>query len=362
MRIGIDVTPLDVPYSGVGTYTSNLLKTLLSFNNSEYIPLAPPAWPRRNVVRRVALNKSVWMQAALPLKISWLQLDLCHFTNFVAPLWSPCPTVLTIHDMTLWLFRQHHTLRRLLAMRPIIPLVARRAQAIITVSESAKADLIAILDIDPAKVHVVYEAPSAEFRPLEASEERESVRMLYGLPSQYILYVGTLEPRKNLVRLLEAFAYLRSQERIPHNLVLVGNRGWKERPIFEAVKRLGIQSSLHFIGQVPLDHLVQLYNSADLLAFPSLYEGFGLPIVEAMACGTPVLTSPRGSLREIAGDAAEFIDPVDVNSIAEGLYRILCDPGYAERLRARGLDRAQQFTWTRAAQQTRGIYENVITH
>lgn len=360
MRIGIDVTPLHIPYSGVGTYTSNLFQALQRLNGNEIVPLAPPEWLRRgSALRRTVLNKTMWMQAALPRDIRQLRLDVCHFTNFVAPLRSPCPTVLTIHDMTLWLFRQHHTLRRVAAMRPIIPLAARRADAIITVSESARADIISILDLDPAKVHVVYEAASTEFHPLPAEEARAFVRASYGVQEPYVLYVGTLEPRKNLVRLLEAYASLRHSKRSPHSLVLVGSRGWKEQPIFAAVERLQIRDAVHFIGHVPLDHLVALYNAATVLAFPSLYEGFGLPIVEAMACGTPVVTSPCGSLREIAGDAAELIDPLDVGSIADGLYHVACNPDHAAMLRSRGLDRASQFTWTEAARQTRQLYENV---
>jgi glycosyltransferase involved in cell wall biosynthesis len=267
--------------------------------------LSPPGWlGEAPLMRRVFLNKTTWMQAALPVHIARLKLDLCHFTNFVAPLLSPCPMVITIHDMTLWLFHEHHTTQRLIAMRPIIPLAVRRAGAIITVSESAKADIISILDVDPAKVHVVYEAPSAKFHPHPRGADLESIRAQYHLPEAFILYVGTLEPRKNLVRLLEAYASLLHQDRIPHRLVLVGSRGWKEQPIFEAVDRLGIQNAVQFVGHVPQEHLVALYNLADVLAFPSLYEGFGLPVVEAMACRTPVLTSPRGSLHEVAGNAA----------------------------------------------------------
>lgn len=167
-----------------------------------------------------------------------------------------------------------------------------------------------------------------------------------------MLYVGTIEPRKNLPRLLEAFARLQKNGLTSFDLIFVGQRGWKDAP----VERLGLAGSVRFLEYVPIEDLVALYNLADVLAFPSLYEGFGLPVVEAMACETPVVTSSSGSLGEIAGDAAEFVDPTDVTSIADGLYRVLTCPARRAELRARGLARAAQFTWMAAASQTRALY------
>lgn len=365
MRIGFDITPLSVPQSGVGTYAANLFAHLQNGTEDELIPLAHRPVRREGGLTARAwapprLNKTLWMQAWLPWQLLGQRLDVSHFTNSVAPVWTPCRTVVTIHDMTLWLFPEHHYRRRLLAMRPIIPLAARRAAAIIAVSQSAKADIVRILRVPAEKVHVVYEAPPPAFRPLPAGPELGGVRQRYALPDRYLLYVGTIEPRKNLVRLLEAFALLREQTQVPHHLLFVGQRGWKEEAIFGAVERLALGSVVRFLNHVPTADLVALYNLADALAFPSLYEGFGLPVVEAMACGTPVITSINGSLGEVAGNAAQVVEPTDVASIADGLRRVLSDPAWREELRTRGLAHAAQFTWQRTAAQTRSVYERVL--
>jgi len=360
MHIGFDVTPLCVPHSGVGTYTANLLEHLRRNSPGEIIPLAHRRLAEGGGRSLISVNKTFWMQAVLPWVLLRLGVDVCHFTNGVASLWTPCPTVVTVHDMTLWLFPQHHYRRRLLAMRPFIPLAAHRATAIIAVSHSAKADIGRILGVPAEKVTVIYEAPGPAFRPLALGSVLESVRQRYRLPERFLLYVGTIEPRKNLVRLLEAFACLRLTGTIPHGLVFVGQRGWKYAPVFAAVERLGLSDAVRFLGYVPTMDLVALYNLADALVFPSLYEGFGLPVVEAMACGTPVVTSPNGSLGEVAGDAALFVEPTRVESIAEGLRQVVQDRTRREELRARGLARAARFTWAQAADETRQVYAEAV--
>jgi glycosyltransferase involved in cell wall biosynthesis len=302
------------------------------------------------------MNKTVWMQTVLPRQLARLKIDVCHFTNNVASIWTPCPSIMTIHDMTLWLFPEYHGRSRLLSMRPIIPLAARRAAAIITVSESARRDIISILGVPEEKVHVIYEAPAPHFRRLSPGPSLEAVREHHQLPDRFILYVGTIEPRKNLVRLLEAFAQLRRAGGQTCSLVLVGQRGWHDDAVFEAAERLALGDAVRFLGYVSPETLVALYNLAEVAAFPSMYEGFGLPVVEAMSCGLPVVTSASGSLAEVAGDAAEYVDPHEVESIAHGLERLLTDRTRHEELRARGLARAPQFNWAEAARQTRQVY------
>jgi glycosyltransferase involved in cell wall biosynthesis len=363
MRVGFDVTPLRVPQSGVGTYTQNLLSHLRDSTGDEIVLMEPnrPGWKAHSVLSRTPmLNKTVWMQAVLPWVLPQLGLQLCHFTNSVAPVWAPIPTVVTIHDMTLWLFPEHHYRRRLLAMRPLIPLAARHAAAVIAVSHSAKADIVRILDIPEQKVRVVYEAAAPAFHPLSNSNYLEEIRRQYRLPDPFVLYVGTIEPRKNLIRLLDAFARLRKSAAIPHSLVLVGGRGWKDAAIFAAMEKLEREGIARYLGRVPMEVLVGIFNLADALVFPSLYEGFGLPVVEAMACGTPVVTSPNGSLREVAGDAAEFVEPTNVESIEQGMRRVLTDPDRQADLRVRGLAQAKSFSWAIAAAETRQLYAEVL--
>lgn len=371
MHVGFDLTPLSVPQSGVGTYTSNLFRHLALKKTDRITPLFHrplhpqaqlPIWVRDHGQRRWAINKTIWMQLMLPAQLRREGVELAHFTNSVAPLAMKAPSVVTIHDMTLWLFPQHHYRRRLLAMRPLIPLVARRAAAIITVSHSAKSDIVRLLGVDEAKVHVVYEAPAADFRRLERNDERlQTMRRRYGLPDRFALYVGTIEPRKNLVRLIKAFAQFQECHDAPHHLLLVGSRGWKDTPVFQAIEQLALGDKVHFLDYVPFDDLIALYNLADALTFPSLYEGFGLPVVEAMACGTPVITSDSGSLVEVAGDAACVVNPLDVQSIAHGLGQVLLQRDYRADLRERGAAHVADFTWHRTAAETRQIYDMVVS-
>ena len=352
MRIAFDVSALSASHSGVATYTSNLLHHLRCFPEDEVVP----------ITHGYQLNKTLWMQAWLPLQLSRLAPNVCHFTNSVASWWTPCPSVVTIHDTTLWKFPHYHPRRRLLAMRPLIPRGALHAKAIIAVSAATKRDLVRTLKVPEAKVHVVYEAAAPEFRPLARGPALESVRHKYCLPESFILYVGTIEPRKNLMRLLRAFDVVRRQGYRSHALVLVGNRGWKDGAILATAAQLAMDGAVRVLGRVPTQDLVSLYNLADLLAFPSLYEGFGLPVIEAMACGTPVVASPNGSLAEIAGTAAEFVDPTQVESIAAGLRTVLSDADRCAYLQAAGLQQAARFSWETAARHTRQIYEAVLDH
>jgi glycosyltransferase involved in cell wall biosynthesis len=364
MRVGFDVGAMQAPQTGVGTYTDNLLQELRSFSQDEIVPIARPTvpWqvPGSNGRRTLTVNNTVWLQALLPWHLSRIGAEVCHFTNNVASLWTPCPAIVTIHDTTLWLFPTYHPRRRLLAMRPFIPLGARRARAIIAVSANTKRDLVRTLKVPDEKVHVIHEAPAPHFQPVPRTTALDAVRRAYDLPNSFILCVGTIEPRKNLIRLLKAFETLRRCGYASHALVLAGSRGWGDAAVRSSVERLGLGGAVHLLGYVPTHALVALYNLADALAFPSLYEGFGLPIVEAMACGTPVVTSPNGSLAEIADGAAEFVDPTNVESIVAGLRRVLADSQRRAELQSAGLARAAQFSWQRAAAQTRDVYASVL--
>jgi glycosyltransferase involved in cell wall biosynthesis len=366
VRIAFDVSALRAPQSGVATYTANLLQHLERLPHDEILPMAhrPVAMAVNGASgassRGPVLNKTLWMQALLPFQLSRVAADVCHFTNSVGSWWTPCPSVVTIHDTTLWLFPKYHPRRRLLAMRPFIPLGASRAKAIIAVSHATKRDVVRTLKVPERKVHVIYEAPARHFRPLPRGEALEAVRRKHGLPESFVLYVGTIEPRKNLARLLEAFELLRRDGFGSHALVMVGSPGWKDGAILRNIERLRLRGAVRLLGHTSAEDLVALYNLADVLAFPSLYEGFGLPVVEAMACGTPVVTSPNGSLAEIAGTAAELVDPTQVENIAAGLRSVLSDPDRRAALRTAGLAQAARFSWEATAAQTRQVYESVL--
>jgi len=366
MRIVFDGTTLTPGRTGVGYYTEHLLQHLA-----------------REVVNTgdelvVVSNKPIDTQAPLPphvrvhdghrfpIRIGWMQLraqralealrpDVAHFTNGMIPIGSPVATVVTVHDMSLRLYPNCHPVRRLLLNRPLMHVAIRQASSIVTVSNSARRDLLRLHGVAPDRVAVVHEAASPAFRPIADREWLENVRARYALPRQFMLYVGTIEPRKNLSRLMSAFADARKAG-IPHHLVCVGPYGWSSRNLAGHIERLGIQDVVHFTGYVPFEHLPAIYNLGEFFAFPSLYEGFGLPVVEAMACGIPVLTSTTSSLGEIAGDAAETIDPADTDAIANAIVRLASDQDLRRDRAERGLRRARSFSWAQTARDMLAVY------
>ena len=366
MRIVFDGTTLTPGRTGVGYYTEHLLQHLA-----------------REVVNTgdelvVVSNKPIDTQAPLPphvrvhdghrfpIRIGWMQLraqralealrpDVAHFTNGMIPIGSPVATVVTVHDMSLRLYPNCHPVRRLLLNRPLMHVAICQASSIVTVSNSARRDLLRLHGVAPDRVAVVHEAASPAFRPIADREWLENVRARYALPRQFMLYVGTIEPRKNLSRLMSAFADARKAG-IPHHLVCVGPYGWSSRNLAGHIERLGIQDVVHFTGYVPFEHLPAIYNLGEFFAFPSLYEGFGLPVVEAMACGIPVLTSTTSSLGEIAGDAAETIDPADTDAIANAIVRLASDQDLRRDRAERGLRRARSFSWAQTARDMLAVY------
>ncbi len=362
--IGFDATPLEVAQpSGVTRYATHLLATLVARGDGwRYALLAnrpldgrvPPG--TLGQVGRGLPNRTAWMQLVLPRILAQLRPQVCHFTNSIAPLAAPCPIVVTLHDMSLFLSVGTQPLKSLLVARPLIPAVARRAAAIITVSHSARRDILRVLRVPPQKVRVIYEAAAPAYRVIHETAELDRVRRKYGLDDPFVLYVGTIEPRKNLGRLAQAFAQARRRGR-GERLVLVGQLGWKHAALFKQIEDSGLVDVVRWIGYVPDEDLPALYNLARVVAFPSLYEGFGLPVIEGMACGAPVLTSNRSSMAELGAGAALLVDPTEPDALADGLVRMLADAALREELRTAGLARAAQFSWARAAEETVRVYE-----
>jgi glycosyltransferase involved in cell wall biosynthesis len=299
------------------------------------------------------------MQFMLPRLIERTQPDVCHYTNASAPLRQNRPFVLTIHDASLFLYGQYHPWSRLLAIRALLPTLARRAAAIITVSEHARADLVRALDLPADKIHVIYEAPPPDFEPVTDNRYLTLLRQRYNLPEKFFLYLGTLEPRKNLSRLIQAVSRLhRDGCCVP--LVLAGPHGWRMNSFDQEIDRLAAESVVQYLGYVPAADLPGLYTLATVFAFPSLYEGFGLPPLEAMACGSPVLTSKGSAMAEIGGEAVYLVNPYDIDELAYGLHHLLTDPLLREELSQRGRQHVQQFSWEQAAEATMAVYQQVL--
>lgn len=367
MRIAFDGTTLRPEQTGVGYYTEHLLHHLAEDSDCELVVVSnrpvqtsvPLASRVRVVTTHRRLQRALWMQTAAPALLRTLDLDVAHFTNSVGPCLVGTPLVVTIHDMSLTLFPSYHPVKRILLSRPLMKVTARRAAAIITVSESARRDILRLCGVQPDRVHVVHEAAAPSFRPVRDRASLQTLRSRYGLADRFILYVGTVEPRKNLVRLFEAFAKLK-RSGLPHQLVCVGPLGWRYHDVRAAIARLGLGQDLRLTGYVPFNDLPGLYSLAEMFVFPSLYEGFGLPVVEAMACGTPVITAATSSLGEIADGVSERINPIEVDDIARAIRRLADDPDLRRELSCRGIDRARRFSWSRAARETLGVYRKAI--
>jgi glycosyltransferase involved in cell wall biosynthesis len=308
-------------------------------------------WPTSRATVRV-----LWEQFAQPWALRRIEADLVHGPVFVGPLLAPCPMVVTIHDLSFLRFPDLFRPFNRLYLTTLARLSARRARRLIAVSAHAAAEAVQLLDVPSERIDVVYHGVDPVFRPLPAGEIA-AFRKLNQVPEQFVLFVGTLEPRKNLVRLVEAFAHVYDGKT---KLVLAGGKGWLYDTLFAKVERLGLEKAVIFPGYVTNDDLPFWYNAATILAYPSIYEGFGLPVLEAQACGTPVLTSNISSLPEAAGDAALMVDPYDVDALVEGLNRMLTDESLRFALRERGLVHASRFSWSHTAYETANVYRQAL--
>jgi glycosyltransferase involved in cell wall biosynthesis len=373
MRIAFDGTTLRPGRTGVGYYTEHLLHHLaaeaIGDAKDEIIVISnrgvDTTRPLPRAVRVASSSwrvpRMVWMQTLAPRLLRQLQPDVAHFTNGMVPVAPGVPVVVTIHDMSLTLYPEYHPLRRVLLNRPLVDIAARRADAIITVSESARQDIVRLYGLAPERVHVVHEAAAPAFRRVHDVAQLERVKQRYGLADRFILYVGTIEPRKNLPRLIEGFARRRQSGDLPHQLVCVGPYGWLSRDIQRRIERLRIADAVAFAGYVPFDDLASVYNLAEMFVFPSIYEGFGLPVIEAMACGTPVITGHVPALAEVAGGAVEHVDRLDAESLGEAMVRLARCRDRREELARLGLERSKAFSWKRAAHETLNVYRTAAS-
>ena len=298
----------------------------------------------------------LWEQAVQPWAARRSGLDLLHCPAFVGPLWGSTPFVVTVHDLSFLLFPEGFRGGNRIYLRTLTGLSLRRARRVIAVSESTRQDLARLYGLAPQRVDVVHNGVDAAFRPLPAGEV-EAFRSRKGLPERFLLFVGTLEPRKNIVRLVEAYAQL-PRPRIP--LMLVGGKGWFYEEISARVEELDLADEVRFVGYIPAEELPLWYNAAEALAYPSLYEGFGLPALEAMACGTPVVTSGTSSLPEVVGEAGMLVEPTDVAALAGALQQVLEDGDLQEQMRTAGLARAASFSWQRTARETVKCYRRAL--
>ncbi len=304
-----------------------------------------------------------WEQMVQPFALRKERVDLLHALAFVTPLLSPCPAVVTIYDLSFLLYPESFQRFKRFYLGLFTHLSARKARRIIAISESTKRDVVRLMGVPPEKVEVVYCGIDDAFHPL-AEDQVAAFRSKRGLPDRFILFVGTIEPRKNVTRLIEAFsnlhtctlAHLPTCRLANLKLVIGGAKGWFYEDVFARVEELGLEGEVVFPGYIPVSELPLWYNAAELFVYPSLYEGFGLPLLEAMACGTPVVTANTSSLPEVVGEAGLMVDPSDVDGLAEAMRQVLGDEALRQQMRERGLKRAKNFSWTKIAQETVQVY------
>lgn len=370
MRIAISAPIVEPHPTGVGVYSINLVNGLAKLCDDLALytsyPEAFEIDPLK--VRRVShrtrperglagfLCRAIWMQTSLPLRTLLHRDPVIFSTGSEGSLVPLVPQVVTVHDIIPILFPQFHPhASEVIFFRYLLPRILRRSAAVIAVSQSTKRDIVRRYNLSAEKVHVIYEGYDTElFRPCQ---DTQTINRTYGL-DQYIHYAGNILPHKNVARLIEAFALIAAD--IPHQLVLQGGSDSKYAAYLEEmIKERGLEQRVVFPGYVPLDHLPYLYGGASVFATVSLSEGFGLPPLEAMACGTPVIASRTSSLPEVVGDAGILVDPENPEEIAEAMLRIINDPELRAELSRKAVERAASFSWSKAAEQTLEVLRSV---
>ena len=353
---------------GIGTYVRNVVRHLAQIDReTTYLLFCNPA--DESALRDLAENfvpvvdssagYSLREHVSLPLKLRSLGAELLHSPHYVRPLFCTIPSVVTIHDCIHLLFPQYLPNRMAFRYaRFVMGSAIRNSSIVFTVSEASRADILRFYpSTDPAKVHVVPNAIDAELLVDPGEAERDRVRERYQIRGRFVLFAGNVKPHKNLERLIRAFARVRCQEGNEDlRLVVIGDDVSRYASLRRTADEAGVRQEVRFFGFVPHETLAALYRMATVFAFPSLYEGFGLPPLEAMACGTPVVTSRISSLPEVVGDGALLVDPYNEDDIAQGIARLLDDQDLRARLVERGLERAASYSWARSVRQIHAGY------
>ena len=373
MRVGIDGISLAELKTGVGHYTFELALELArqspsdSFQILSHLPFAhaavsdlDPAPPNLSFIKQpVNWATRHWWTIGLPLFIKRARLDLFHGTNYDVPLWGGCPTVLTIHDLSQLLFPETHEERRVRRARRRLPVMSRRATMIITPTEAVKSEVCEHLRVPGDKIAVVNEAPRKSFYPMPLGEASANVRRL-GIDEEFILYVGTIEPRKNIITLVKAFAEVLSSTTLRPQLVIAGKKGWLTDELFRYIDSAKLGDRLLLTGYLSDEELRALYSACRVMVYPALYEGAGLPPLEAMACGAPVITTNTPAIAEMVADKARLFSPADFRALAQHIVELLTTPAARESLARAGIPHAAGFTWERAARETQQVYRQAI--
>src|SRR3989338_2228688 len=363
MRIVIDARMAIAKGYGIGRYVYNLIENLAAIDRRDEFTLLVnddfllPIVNKASNFKLLRVNikwLSIEEQIRIPMLLNKLRLNLFHAASFAVPVIQPCRTVAAIYDLIHMVFPEHYTWLHRLYYQIVLRQALRNAKMIITISESSKKDLLSYYDIPDNKIAIAYPAVESKFRPISDRSAIDDFKRRHGLPGHFILHVGNRKKHKNIPGLIAAYSLLNERNKESHFLVLSGPR---DNETAALVGKFHVESRIIFAGDIAEDELPLIYNAADVFVFPSLYEGFGLPPLEAMACGVPVVTSNVSSLPEVVGPAGVTIDPKNSAAIALAIAQILSDANFKERLIKRGLAQAQRFSWENCARSTLKVYE-----
>ena len=371
MRIAIDAHSVGTQLAGNETYAVNLIEALAEVDQSNQYTLYVTRqsaigrfanrWPNFNVKRTVPHTPLVRIPVTLSAELRRNPVDVLH-VQYTAPPLAPCPVVATIHDLSFEHLPETFNRRSRAQLRLTVRRTARKAAQILTLSEFSRRDIVDTYRIAPDRVSVTPAAAPSHFKPIEDETELRKIREIYGIERDYILSVSSIQPRKNLIRLIEAYSCLRGlrpEGKLPQ-LVLVGKRGWLDNETFRAAQRHSANNDITFTGYVVEKDLPALYSGATCFVYPSFFEGFGLPVLEAMQCGAPVIAGNRTSIPEVVGKAGLLFDPFDTNSLVQALTRMLDNSEYRAALRIQGLERAREFDWKQTARMTLQAYQKAV--
>ena len=375
MRIALDGIPLTLPKTGVGHYTAELARAL-AFNtpNVQIEAVAPSNLPpiaqqesdhRPPNLQYTTVNVGPmsrrWWSIGLPRYIRKTRIELFHGTNYEVPLWRPCPTVVTIHDLSLLTLPDKQPRRRVARARVRLPIMARAADAVIVPSEAIKNEACERFKLPATKVFAVPEAAREFFKPAPA-DEINTVKKRFGISEAFVFAVGTIEPRKNYLMLIEAFeSVMKSRPELQLQLVIAGALGWASEHVIARIEKSPLRTQIILTGYLADVDLRALYSSCAASAYPSQYEGFGLPPLEAMACGAPVLASDIPSIAEVVGNSARLVDPFDASAWSRQIIELVVDREVRASQISAGFNRVAQFSWQRAAKNTYGVYEEAMS-
>ncbi len=367
--VGLDGDTLGRKRTGDESYLASLMRAIgrvdgendyvVYVRDAEAVRPSFPDMPRFRF--RPVTPSSIWLRFpfSFPIALRRDPVDLLHVQYFVPPA-SRSPVVLTVHDISFAVHPEFFIRKDRLLLNALVPWSLRRADRIITDAEFTKREMVRVHGLDPERIEVIPLAADPRYRPLDKEHCRKVIAERHDTADGFMLYVGTLQPRKNVATLIHAYTMFRKRTGLPHKLVIVGKPKYKFKSVLDAIHESGFESDIVFTGFVDDDDLPVYYNAADVFVFPSLYEGFGLPPLEAMACGTPVIAANSSCIPEVVGDAAILADPGDPGDFCDAMTRVLGDPRKVTEMQTKGTARAKQFSWDRTARETIKVYRDVL--